>query len=114
MKKHWVMSYWSGRVTEDWMFSVAYSDGANWNESFWSHDRFNKLLIAARAELDEAKRREIYIEMQQIVRDEGGVVIPAYVADLHAASTKLQTPPKVAADREMDGYRLPDRWWFKS
>jgi peptide/nickel transport system substrate-binding protein len=114
MKKHWVMSYWSGRVTEDWMFSVAYSEGANWNETFWSHDRFNKLLIDARAELDEAKRREIYIEMQQILRDEGGVVIPAFVADLHAASTKLQTPPKVAADREMDGYRLPDRWWFKS
>ena len=108
------MAYWSGRVTEDWMFSVAYSEGANWNETFWSHERFNMLLKEARAELDEAKRRAMYVEMQQIVRDEGGAVIPAYISDIHAASTKLQTPPKVAADREMDGYRLPDRWWFKS
>jgi peptide/nickel transport system substrate-binding protein len=114
MKKDWVASYWSGRVTEDWMFSVAYSEKANWNETFWSHERFNMLLKEARAELDEPKRREMYVEMQRIVRDEGGAIIPAYIADLHAASTKLQLPPRVAADREMDGYRLPDRWSFKA
>jgi peptide/nickel transport system substrate-binding protein len=114
MKEDWSMAYWSGRVTEDWMFSVAYAEGANWNETYWNNKRFNMLLKEARAELDEAKRREMYVEMQQIVRDDGGAIIPAYISDLHAATTKLATPPKVAADREMDGYRLPDRWWFKS
>ncbi len=113
-KEAWVLASWSGRITEDWMFSVAYSEGATWNETFWSHDRFNILLKEARAELDEAKRREMYVEMQQLLRDEGGAVIPAFLSHLHAASTKLQTPPKVAADRELDGYRLPERWWFKS
>ncbi len=28
------------------MFSTAYSDGAPWNDTFWKHDRFNKLLLA--------------------------------------------------------------------
>ena len=38
--------------------------------------RFNELLAAARSELDDTKRREMYGEMQGIVSNEGGVVIP--------------------------------------
>ena len=66
-----------------------YAAGANWNESFWTHARFNQLLKAARAELDLAKRREMYVEMQRLVHDEGAVVIPMFAADLTAATTKL-------------------------
>jgi peptide/nickel transport system substrate-binding protein len=33
-----------------------------------SNGRFNELLVAARAELDEDKRREMYYEMQAILR----------------------------------------------
>ena len=64
MKKPWSMCYWGGRPTCDWMFSQAYAEGANWNDTFWSHERFNKLLLAGRGELDAAKRGEIYREMQ--------------------------------------------------
>ena len=44
IKHEWCMSFWSGRPTEDWMFSQAYSSGAAWNESRFEHERFNKLL----------------------------------------------------------------------
>lgn len=111
MKKPWCLCFWSGRVTEDWMFSTAYAADAGWNDTFWKHDRFNELLKAARAELDNAKRREMYVEMQRIVRDEGGVVVPMFAADLAAASDKLRFE-NVAADWEMDGMRAPERWWF--
>jgi ABC-type transport system substrate-binding protein len=53
MKKPWVMCYWSGRATADWMFSTAYAEGSAWNDTFWKHERFNKLLKEARAELNE-------------------------------------------------------------
>jgi peptide/nickel transport system substrate-binding protein len=53
MKRPWCMSHWSGRATEDWMFSTAYAEGASWNDSFWQHERFNRLLKEAPAELDE-------------------------------------------------------------
>ncbi|MEE9147328.1 MAG: ABC transporter substrate-binding protein [Candidatus Tectomicrobia bacterium] len=111
MKKPWTFSFWSGRPTADWMFSIAYAKGANWNESFWSHERFNMLLKAARAELDNAKRHTLYVEMQRLVRDEGAVVIPMFAADLTGVSRKLRFE-NVAADWELDGMRAPERWWF--
>ena len=110
--KPWCASYWSGRATEDWMFSNAYARDANGNESFWDNDAFNTLLVAARAELDDTKRRDIYREMQQLVRDEGGSVIPMYANYVDAASTKLAHGENVGNAWQMDGARLAERWWF--
>lgn len=113
MKKPWCAVFWGGRPTEDMMFSTAYAADAAWNDTSWQHKRFNELLISGRAELDETKRRAMYVEMQQIVRDEGGVVVPMFAADLSATSANIGHGP-VAADWEMDGLRAPERWWFKS
>jgi peptide/nickel transport system substrate-binding protein len=111
MKKPWVFCFWSGRITEDWMFSIAYAADAGWNDTFWKHEKFNKLLKEARAELDNKKRREMYVDMQGIVRDEGATVVPMFAADLTGVSTKLGYE-NVGADWEMDGMRAPERWWF--
>lgn len=111
MKKDWCISYWNGRPTEDLMFSMVYAAGAAWNETFWKSERFNNLLVAARGELDGAKRRDMYAEMQRILRDDGGAVIPMFASDLLAASDKLQHD-KVALNYEIDGCRLAERWWF--
>ena len=114
LKKPWCACYWNGRATEDWMFSTSYSGDAKWNDSHFHHKRFDELLKAARAELDKAKRRELYFECQKIVRDEGGVVIPMFADNLIGASKKLGHPKKVAGNWEMDGCRMAERWWFKS
>ena len=53
------------------MFATAYAEGVPWNESYWSNERFNELLVAARSELDEDIRREMYFEMQDIRRQPG-------------------------------------------
>ncbi len=111
MKKPWVTCYWSGRPTADWMFSTTYAADANWNDTFWKHERFNKLLIQARAELDEAKRHELYVECQRIVSDEGGVVIPMFADQVMAATTKLKFE-KVSGIRGCDDGRIGERWWF--
>ena len=111
LKHPWSAAYWSGRPTEDWMFTVAYAAGANWNESRWNHPRFNELLKAARAELDENKARDMYWEMQQLTRDEGGTVIALFADHLIGHSEKLAFD-KIAGNWEMDGYRLIERWWF--
>ena len=111
MKKPWCASNWSGRQTEDWMFSTAYAAGVAWNDTHWNHERFNKLLVEARAELDENKRRELYREMQLIVRDEGGVVVPIYDERPFAMSNKVQHGP-MWGNWDMDGRRFVERWWF--
>ena len=111
MKVPWCTGFWFGRPTEDMMFSTAYAAGAAWNDSHWKHERFNKLLVEARAELNSQKRAEMYSEMQLIVRDEGGVVVPVFADFLMASTTKLAHGP-VASNIEMDGLRVPERWWF--
>jgi len=112
LKKPWVASYWGGRPTEDWVFSQIYSKGADWNESHWDNEKFNKLLIEARAELDAAKRRELYVEMQRLVHNDGGSVIPLFMAYTHAASNKLGLPEQMAGNWELDGHKNAERWWF--
>ncbi len=111
MKKPWSMCYWAGRPTEDWMFSIAYAKGASWNDTFWDHDKFNKLLKEARAELNEDKARGMYYEMQQIVRDEGGVVVPMYASYVFSMSTKV-AHGDMAANWDLDGNKSAERWWF--
>ncbi|PID72560.1 MAG: peptide ABC transporter substrate-binding protein [Desulfobulbus propionicus] len=113
MKKPWSAVFWGGRATADMMFTTAYAKGASWNDTFWDNARFNELLIAARAEMDEAKRKTMYVEMQKLVRDEGGAVIPMFSSDLAAATDKIGYN-KLGVDWELDGFRAPERWWFKS
>ena len=112
IKKPWASGRWGGRPTEDWMFSTAYAAGVPWNETLWENDRFNELLIAARAEMDTAKRRQMYADMQQIVRDEGGVVAFIFPSDLHAANDKIKYKD-LAGNWQMDGGKCCEKWWFE-
>ena len=112
MKKPFVACYWSGRATENWMFSQVYAADASWNDTYWKHERFNQLLIMGRAELDPKKRREIYVEMQQIVHNEGGVVLPLFQSDVMAYYTRLAVPETVGNNWELDGGKNAERWWF--
>jgi peptide/nickel transport system substrate-binding protein len=112
-KVGWCACYWTSRPTEDWMFSMAYAEDAKQNDTKWRHPKFNQLLIAARAELDESKRRQMYVEMQSLVRDEGGVVVPMFANNIEAISSKIMHG-KLAGNWELDGERCAERWWFAS
>jgi len=112
LKKPWCMVYWGGRPTEDMMFSQSLAAGADWNESHFQHKHFNELLVQARAELDEAKRRAMYIEMQTIVNMEGATVVPLFANYVFAMSTKVHHDPKMAGNWDMDGDKAMERWWF--
>jgi len=48
------------------------------------------MLAEARASLDQAKRREIYNEMQIMVSEEAGTIIPAYISNVDAVTEKLK------------------------
>jgi peptide/nickel transport system substrate-binding protein len=110
LKKPWCASYWSGRATEDWMFSTAYEAGAPWNDSQWDEPRFQELLLSARAELDSDKRREMYYEMQQILRDDGGVIVPMFANYVQALNNRIATPETVGNLWQMDNGRMAERW----
>ena len=108
----WCYCYWSGRPVEDQMFSTAYSEGAEWNDADWSHTEFNKLLLAARSEVDDEKRRTMYYEMQRIVSDEGATVVPVFNNYVNANSKEIGHEKQMASNWDKDGQRWAERWWF--
>lgn len=112
LKKPFCASYFSGRATEDWMFSTAYEAGVPWNDSQWDHPRFQELLLSARAELDSAKRREQYHEMQDILRTDGAVLVPMFANYVQAITTRLATPDTIGNLWQMDNARMSERWWM--
>ena len=112
LKAPWCASYWSGRPTEDWMFTQGYGAESNWNESYWQNARFNELLKAARGELDEDKRRAMYYEMQAICRDDCGSVIHLFANHILAFRDNVKHPETVGGNWEFDGYKIIERWWL--
>lgn len=111
MKKPWCTSYWNGRPTVDWMFQTAYAADAAWNDAFWKHPKFNELLIAARSETDEKKRAEMYAEMQTIQQDDGGNIVIMF-NNYVSAHSKQVAHGDVAANWDVDGMKIGERWWF--
>lgn len=112
MTKPFSAVYWGGRPVEDAMFATAYACGADWNDSFWCNDRFEELMVAARSELDEAKRREMYFEMQEIVNRDGGVIIPMFASYVFATADNVGHG-EFSSHWDLDGERWMERWWFK-
>lgn len=111
MKKPWCMSYWGGRPTVDWMFTIAYQGGAAWNDSFWNNERFNDLLATARAETDDAKRQAMYAEMQQILHDDGGVIVLMF-NNYVSAFSKTVAHGDLNSNFDDDGGYIFERWWM--
>ena len=88
-KKALLVDYWFGRPTPGMMFATAYQSGVPWNESHWSNAEFDKLLVEARATIDDDRRRELYWECQRILHEEGAVIVPMFAETLDAASDKV-------------------------
>ena len=112
MKKPFTVDYWSGHNTADLQFSYGYAAEAPYNETHWKNPRFNELLVAARVETDEAKRSAMYQEMQLLVHDDGGSVIPMFANHVWAKNDKVGHEADVGAELEMDGLRCISRWWM--
>ncbi len=89
LKAPFVTSYWGGRAAATQMLAVAYQRGAAWNESHWSNDKFEKLLVDARSEANDEKRKTYIWEMQALLRDSSGALIPAFRDWLDAHNDKV-------------------------
>ena len=115
-KKPWSACYWGGRPTQDWMYSAAYTADTEWNDTAWKEgpaaDRFNELVVMARSETDEAKRKDQYWEAQKLLQDDGGAIVSMWANFIHAHSKALAHDEKVAANWQSDGNKVAERWWF--
>jgi peptide/nickel transport system substrate-binding protein len=111
MQKPFSACYWSGRPTEDWIFSQIYYSKADWNDTHWKNADFDRLLVTARSETDEAKRREMYVEMQRIVHTDGGLILPVFLSEIMGYRSNIHVPDVIANNWELDGHLCSRRWW---
>lgn len=108
-----VTSYWGGRSTATQMLDVGYGPRAPWNESHFQNPKFGPLLDAARAELDEAKRREILYEAQAIMSANVATLVPAFrdYIDAHHDNVGGHTPHALF---DLDNTLLTQKAWLKA
>jgi peptide/nickel transport system substrate-binding protein len=88
LKWPFAQDFWATRM---YLTQVAQGDlpDSPFNETHWRHPRFIRLIQQARAEVDEARRREILIEAQTIQYEEGGYIIQYFSNIIDAHSAKL-------------------------
>jgi len=84
------VAYWDARPTVNVLYSTVFASDAPWNESAWKNERFDRLLVEARATFDEGKRQEMYCEMQQLLQDHGGHATWAHVNYTDARHTDIK------------------------
>lgn len=111
MKAPFSMGYWGGRPTADQMLSAAYASTSTQNDTHWVNEDFDKKLIEARGLLDPSLRKEIYAELQQMISDDGGAMIPMFGDYLDAASTQLKGVTSHPMFNFM-GARLAEKVWL--
>jgi peptide/nickel transport system substrate-binding protein len=109
-KQPFSASYWGGRSTQDQMYSTAYLSTADWNDTRFKREDFDKMLLAARAELDEAKRKAIYRDMGVMVRDEGGIILPMFNQFIDATGPKVAGWINDPHQELMNGYAFSKCW----
>lgn len=111
MKQPFCASSWANRPTADAYLSMICVSGAPWNESKWSDPAFDKLVAAARSETNEARRKQIYHDIQVLYAEQGASVIPLYADSLHATRANLQGYVDVPGEV---GTRVAEKVWFAS
>jgi peptide/nickel transport system substrate-binding protein len=91
--------------------TTVYAKGAAWNETHYANPHFNELLVAARSETDDQKRAGMYAELQQLLHDDGGVIVIVFNNYVEANSKKL-SHNTIAPKWEAEGLKIAERWWF--
>ena len=69
---------WNMRPTANSQMAIQFGPGAAWNDTYWNNARMGELLSLSLAETDPAKRHTLYCEMQTLIHEGSGMVIPAF------------------------------------
>ncbi|BDD90652.1 ABC transporter substrate-binding protein [Pandoraea sp. XJJ-1] len=80
----------NARPSADVLLTQFFRSDAPWNEANWKNPKFDQLLLAARGEPDDAKRKALYGDIQTLIHQDGGIGIPMFLSSLDAHTTKLK------------------------
>ena len=109
--KPFCASYWGGRPVQDQMWSTAYLSSADWNDTRFKNAEFDELLLKARKELDQTKRKALYSDMAKIVWEEGGLINLMFFQRIDGYSEKIAGERPHPNASLLNGY-VASRTWF--
>lgn len=103
--------YWGRRPTADQVFTQVYGMKSDWNDSNWRVPEFDKLVEAARIELNETERKALYDRCQEMIAEDGGMVCFAITDYLDGYAKNVQgAAPHGRYD--MNDNRMSEKGWF--
>ncbi|MEO8133107.1 MAG: ABC transporter substrate-binding protein [Betaproteobacteria bacterium] len=101
------------RPSADIIFTQFFKSDAPWNEAGWKSEKFDQLLLSARAETDLAKRTKMYADMQVIVHEQSGIGIPVFFSSLDGHTKKLKGLGAIPLGGLM-GYSFAEHVWLEA
>ena len=103
---------WNMRPTANAMLSLQFAPDGKWNDTYWNNERFGELLKLSLAETDPDKRYAMYCEMQTLVHDGSGMVIPYHVNNLDGVNDKVHGIPNQPLG-DLGGCEWPEFAWME-
>jgi peptide/nickel transport system substrate-binding protein len=101
------------RPSVDVMLSLFFKSDSPQNESGWKNDKFDQLVVAARAETNEAKRAQMYADAQVMINEIGGIGIPFFMSSMDGHNKKLKGLSPIPLGGMM-GYSFPEHVWLEA
>ncbi|MCY4229453.1 MAG: ABC transporter substrate-binding protein [Alphaproteobacteria bacterium] len=102
---------WNMRPTANAQMAIQFAPNAAWNDTFWNNERMGELLQLQLAETDPAMRHAMLCEMQTLIHNGSGMVIPCHVNEVDGASNKIQGIPN-APFGAVGAYEWPEFAWM--
>jgi peptide/nickel transport system substrate-binding protein len=101
------------RPSVDVLLTQFFKSDAPWNEASWKNEKFDQLLVAARGETDEARRAQMYADLQTMIHGEGNIGIPFFMSSLDGHSKKLKGLSPIPLGGMM-GYTFSEHVWLEA
>ena len=102
---------WNMRPTANSQLAIQFAPGAAWNDTYWTNDRMGQLLEMARSETDATRRHQLYCDMQTLVHEGSGMVIPAFSNVNDGTANNVMGIPKVPTG-QVGGSEWPEYVWL--
>ena len=79
LKRPFLTSTWGGRPAAE-ALSIAYLSKSQFPETHWYRKDYDDLIAKANATVDGDARRKIFQQAQQMLAEQGGVIVPAFAS----------------------------------
>ncbi len=102
---------WNMRPTAQSQMAIQFGPGAAWNDTYWNNERMGQLITEVLSVTDPAKRHEMMCEMQTLIHEGSGMVIPAFSNINDAIADNVMGVPNVPTG-QFGGNEWPEFVWL--